>query len=284
MRVWILVGLALVLVGLALFWTLQRRLIYYPFAEADPRAASPWPTARDVSFETEDGLQLAGLYVPAAGGDPSAWVLVFNGNAGSRHGRWPLARALAGQGLSVLLFDYRGYGGNPGSPSEPGLIRDARAAVSYLASRDDVDPERIVYFGESLGAAVAVALAAERPPAVLILRSPFTSLVDMGKLHYPLLPVALMLRDRFPSDRRIARVDCPLLVVAGDRDSLVPHEQSRRLYDLAPSPVKQFVSIPGAEHNDERLALTHSVEAAAAFLAGRTEGAGLSVAFGREDP
>ena len=122
----------------------------------------------------------------------------------------------------MLLLDYRGYVGNPGSPSEDGLLADARAARAYLLSRADVDPARLVYFGESLGAAVAVALAAEHPPAALILRSPFTSLADIAAVHYPFLPAGLMLRDRYESIERIGRVRAPLLVVAGQRDRIVP--------------------------------------------------------------
>ena len=103
-------------------------------------------------------------------------VVVFNGNAGDRSFRAPLAAALSAAGLSVLLLDYRGYGGNPGTPSEQGLLADGRAARAYVASRTDVDQKRIVYFGESLGAAVAVAMSLEHPPAAVILSSPFTSL------------------------------------------------------------------------------------------------------------
>ena len=147
-------------------------------------------------------------------------VIVFNGNAGNRAFRAPLAAALAEHGISVLLFDYRGYGGNPGSPSEEGLAADARAARRYVAGRAGSD--RIVYFGESLGSGVAVRLAAEQPPAALILRSPFTSLTDTGRHHYPFLPVGMMLIDRFASIDRIRDIRCPLLVIAADHDSVVP--------------------------------------------------------------
>jgi len=166
--------------------------------------------------------------------------------------REPLARALANVGLAVLLFDYRGYGGNPGSPSETGLAADARAARTYLERRGDVDPSRIVYFGESLGTGVAVALALERPPAALILRSPYTSMSKLGHHHYPFLPVSLLLSDRYPSVERIGRITCPVLVIAGERDSIVPPEQSQRLFNAAPEP-KRLVVIPGADHNDYSL-------------------------------
>jgi hypothetical protein len=162
--------------------------------------------------------------------------------------RAPLATALVRNGLSVLLFDYRGYAGNPGRPSEDGLAADARAARTWL----DAHSDRIAYLGESLGAAVALRLAVEHPPSALMLRSPFTSLTDVGRLHYPRLPVAQLLSDRYPSIDRIENLGAPLLVIAGERDSIVPAELSRRLYDAAPEP-KRFVLVPGADHNDPEL-------------------------------
>jgi uncharacterized protein len=198
---------------------------------------------------TEDGLRLKGWFVPARGQDRGRTVLVLNGNAGDRSDRAPLADALAGNGFSVLLFDYRGYGGNPGHPSETGLAADARAARAYLAGRPDARPDSIVYFGESLGAAVAIRLAVEHPPAALVLRSPFTSLADVGRLHFPFLPVRWLLKDRYDAIGRIGSVRCPLLVVAGGADGIVPARQSRQLYDAASQP-KRYVEIPGAGHND----------------------------------
>jgi fermentation-respiration switch protein FrsA (DUF1100 family) len=179
-------------------------------------------------------------------------VIVFNGNAGHRALRAQLADALAQRGIASLLFDYRGFGGNPGSASEEGLALDARAVRTYAAGRSDVDATRLVYFGESLGTGVAVRLATECPPAALILRSPFTSLVEVGRYHYPILPVRWLLRDRFDSIDRIGRVRCPLLVIAGDRDGIIPPALSQGLYDAAPSP-KRLVIIPDADHNDADL-------------------------------
>lgn len=177
-------------------------------------------------------------------------MLVFNGNAGDRSMRAPLAAALNRMGYSVLLFDYRGYGGNSGRPTEDGLAADARAAEAWLAAQPGV--ERVAYFGESLGAAVAVGLAVQRPPAALVLRSPFTSLPDVGAVHYPWLPVRRLLLDRYPSIERIASVSAPLLVIAGDRDDIVPLSLSKRVYDAAAEP-KRFVLVPGAGHNDPAL-------------------------------
>jgi len=183
---------------------------------------------------------------------PGPAVLVLNGNGGNRSLRAPLAAALAGMGLHVLLFDYRGYGGNPGRPTEAGLAADARAALDHLAGRPEVDPDRMVYFGESLGAAVALRLATERPPAALVLRSPFASLAEVGRLHYPLVPVGLLLRDRYDSAALAGRLAAPLLVVAGDRDRIVPAGHSRRLFAAAPEP-KRLVVLDGADHNDPDL-------------------------------
>lgn len=179
-------------------------------------------------------------------------MLVCNGNGGNRSLRAALAAELSRMGLAVLLFDYRGYGGNPGHPSEEGLAADARAAQAYLAGRAEVDPDRLVYFGESLGAAVALRLAVERPPAALVLRSPFASLADVGRLHYPLVPVSLLLRDRYDSAARAGRLAAPLLVVAGGRDRIVPVGHSRRLFAAAPQP-KRLVVLEGADHNDHDL-------------------------------
>lgn len=239
--------LAVVLVVIALAWLLQRRLIYLPEPGAVPAASTILHSGEDVAFDTADGLRLRGWFVPA-GGRGQATVLVLNGNGGNRAARAPLAAELSRAGLSVLLLDYRGYGGNPGSPSEPGLLADARAAHAYLTARRDVDPARLVYFGESLGAAVAVQLAVERPPMALVLRSPFTSLADVGRLHYPFLPVRLLLKDRYASIERVGGLRCPVLVLAGARDGIVPWEQSRRLAEAIPAP-KRFVLIPGADHN-----------------------------------
>lgn len=245
-------GLVLALVLVGLLWIFQRRLIYLPTVEDLPAAATVLPGAEDVRFPTADGLTLNGWFVPEAGGTRRATVLMFNGNGDNRAGRAPLAAELSRAGLAVLLVDYRGYGDNPGSPSESGLLADTRAARAYLDRRADVDPDRIVYFGESLGAAVALQLAVERPPAALVLRSPFSSLADAGQVHYPLLPVRALLKDRFDSIRHIRRLQTPVLVVAGERDTIVPPGQSRRIARAAPN-LKGFVLVEGADHNDPAL-------------------------------
>jgi fermentation-respiration switch protein FrsA (DUF1100 family) len=269
----LLVVVAVLLAPIGLLWAFQRRLIYLPEPRAVPPAAAVLPGAEEVSFPTTDGLRLGGWFVAAARstrdpGRPGPAVLVCSGNGGNRSLRAPLAAALARLGLAVLLFDYRGYAGNPGHPTEAGLAADARAALAYLAARPEVDPARLVYFGESLGAAVALRLATERPPAALVLRSPFASLAEVGQHHYPLLPVSLLLADRYESAAVVGRLAAPLLVVAGERDRVVPAAHSRRLFAAAPEP-KRLVLLPGADHNDHELNAGPSLLAELrAFLAG----------------
>jgi len=254
-----------VLLLLGALVVLQRRLIYLPSA-APPDLAAVLPEGTRVTFPTADGLTLTAWLVPGPDGAAGVTVVVFPGNAGNRGDRAPLARALAARGFGVLLVEYRGYGGNPGTPTEAGLIADGRAAVAYVAARPDVDADRLVYFGESLGAAVAIAVAVERPPAALVLRSPFSSLPEVASVHYPFLPASLLLWDRYPNLARIREVAVPVLVVAGSADRTVPVAQSRRLYEAAAAP-KAFVTIPGADHDDPELtAGDRLVGEVAAFL------------------
>jgi fermentation-respiration switch protein FrsA (DUF1100 family) len=237
---------------LGLIWYFQRRLIYFPQDSDTPPAGAVIAGAEEISFGTADGLTLRGWFVPARGAASGATVLIFNGNAGNRAARAPLAKALSDRGHAVMLFDYRGFGGNPGRPAEKGLSADARGARVWLERRHDVDPGRIVLFGESLGAAVALASAVEQMPAGLVLRSPFTSMTDVGRQHYTWLPVGWLLADRYPSLQRVPGLRCPLLVFAGERDRIVPAAQSRALFDAAPAGRKRFVALAGG-HNDLEL-------------------------------
>ena len=236
--------------AIALTWVLQRRLVYLPLAAPAARAEEVFEGGHTVRLHTDDGLHLTAWHAPATTSATGATVLVLPGNAGSRAARIPLARALTARGFDVLLVDYRGYGGNPGSPTEEGLAADARAAHRHLVVEADVNPARLVLFGESLGAAVATRLALERPVAGLVLRSPFTSLADVGAQHYPYLPVRAMLRDRFPVQETVGRLTVPVTVVAGGADEIVPPAQSRAVAAAASA---SYVEVPGARHNDPDL-------------------------------
>jgi uncharacterized protein len=269
---------AVVVLLAALF---QRQLIYLP----DRSSPSAPAGVEEVALVTDDGLRLTAWFVPAgqpgpdgagaagpdgdgdgdgdAGTPPVSTILVAPGNAGSRALRLPLATGLAARGHAVLLLDYRGYGGNPGRPSEDGLLADARAALAYLDARADVDADRVVLLGESLGTGVVAGLVG-RPGAPagagaaddtarglpVVLRSPFTELADVGRAAYPFLPVRLLLRDRFPVVEDLRGYAGPVLVIAGDRDRIVPTALSREVAAALDAP---FVAIEGADHNDRAL-------------------------------
>jgi fermentation-respiration switch protein FrsA (DUF1100 family) len=258
------VGISVLIV---LIWFAQGSLIYFPAQDTPDPAAYGLPQAEVVQLTTSDGLTLTAWYLPAPATRSSGWtVVVFNGNAGHRGHRAGLATRLAALGHATVLMDYRGYGGNPGAPTEEGLLRDGRAVRAYLSTRPGVDLARMAYFGESLGAGVAVQLAVEHPPAALILRSPFSSLAAIGNTHYPWLPVRWLLRDQFASIRHITQMAAPLLVIAGDADRIIPLSDTQRLFDAAPGP-KRLVILSGADHNDEALVWGPGViQAVATFL------------------
>ncbi len=253
--------IAAMLLSVLLLWVAQRSIIYVK-DPSTPDLRSVGQGWEAVTLETSDGLTLGAWFRAPEDGQPL--ITVFNGNAGNRGVRAELGQRLAASGFGVLLTDYRGYGGNPGRPSEEGLARDARAAVAFAATQ--VPADAIVYMGESLGAAVAIELATEFPPAALILRSPFTSLVAVGQDQFPWVPVSLLLKDRYPSDERMGLIRVPTLVIAGDADSTVRFEQSRSIYELASEP-KRLLVIEGADHNDHALTSgTGMVDEIAAFL------------------
>jgi uncharacterized protein len=263
-----LVVLLVLALLLALVWLAQRWLIYLPDRSDVPPAAEVVPGARDVTLQTSDGLSLGAWLVPPddTATDRQLTVLVAPGNAGNREGRAPMARVLAAEGFTVLLMDYRGYGGNPGRPTEDGLARDARAAYQWLVAQEGTEPQRLIYFGESLGAGVVTELATEHLPGGLVLRSPFTDLAAVGSTHYPFLPVRTLLRDRYPVVEHVGRIPVPTAVVYGSRDSIVPPEQSREVARQAAGAV-QVTEIAGADHNDAVLFTGAELVAAVVALA-----------------
>jgi fermentation-respiration switch protein FrsA (DUF1100 family) len=204
--------------------------------------------------------------VPALG-NAAAHVLLCHGNGGNIGDRVLHASLLAAAGLDVLLFDYRGYGRSTGRPSEQGTYLDAEAARAALLARPGVDPERALYLGESLGGAVALALALEHPPAALVLMSTFTSVRDMARRHYPFIPPAVV-PDAYPSLRRIPDLRAPLLVIHGDRDEIVPLLHGEALFDAAPEPKRLHV-VEGAGHNDLVMLAGEEWAAAVAALAAK---------------
>lgn len=267
-RAALVVALALVLLLVAA-WFGQRALIYHPDA-AEPE---PPTDAEAVPLRTGDGLELTAWRFPPAGADREAAVLVLPGNAGNRGGRTELGRSLAGAGFTALLVDYRGYGGNPGSPSEDGLHQDALAAWEHL--REDFAADSIILFGESLGSGVAARLDAETGPAGIVFRSPFTGLAAVASEHYPFLPVDLLLRDRYPVVEHLDEGTGPVVVVYAAADEVVPAEQSLEVAAAAEAAGREttVVEIEAEGHNDLALGAGPDVIAAVAALA---DGLGLT--------
>lgn len=239
-------GLVLLALG-GLLLLFEKRLIYFPARAHDVTPNALGLRFEDVTLVTEDGVRLHAWYLPVKGARFT--VLVSHGNGGNMSHR--LDRTLLIQsrlGASVLLYDYRGYGRSEGSPDEGGTYRDARAAYRWLVEERKVPSDRLVLFGESLGSAVALDLAIERPAAALVLEAPFTSVPDVarGTVFFPLAP---FVRTRYDNLAKVGRLRLPLLVLHGDRDGVVPFALGRRLFEAAPEP-KRFFAIAGGDHND----------------------------------
>jgi fermentation-respiration switch protein FrsA (DUF1100 family) len=225
---------------------LLNSFLYFPDRVVTRTPADLGLTFHDLSIPTEDGEDLHAWWVEAQG-PVIGHVLFVHGNAGNIGDRVEHAALLSAVGLDVLLVDYRGYGRSTGSPSEEGLQQDARAARAALLRESGVDPGHVLYLGESLGGAVALALALEHPPMGLIVQSTFTSLRDMARLHYHV--AERLVPDAYPSLRRVRQLRAPLLVLHGDCDDIVPFAHGQALFDAAPGP-KRLQVFPGLGHND----------------------------------
>lgn len=225
----------------------QRHLMFFPARE--PFVPKDWTLAelKPVDLRTSDGLALKSWY--HAPHEPRQITIVFfQGNAGHLGYRSFKVQPWLEKGYGVLLVGYRGYNGNPGSPSEDGFYRDARAAIDSILKLG-TPISRLVLYGESIGTGVATQMATEYPAAAMILESPFTSMTDVAAYHYPYLPIHAMLRDRFDSLSRIGKVNVPLLLIHGDQDRIVPFYLGKKLFDAANEP-KQALFVPNAGHND----------------------------------
>ena len=242
---------------LVLWAQLEKRFVFFPRSQIEFTPAETGLEYEDVFFTTQDGLTLHGWFVHGAGsqGNPGGqtWVW-FHGNGGNI-GHRVEELALLHQRLQVnlFIFDYRGYGRSQGTPTEKGTYLDARAALQYLVERPGVDPDQIVYFGRSLGSAVAVELAVARTPRGLVLVSPFSSVREMAKLAVPFPAVGWLVRNHYPTISRMPNVQVPLLVVHGNLDETIPIAQGRKLFEAANQP-KTFLVLTGAAHNDTYIA------------------------------
>ena len=237
----------------AVLYLLQERLIFLrqPLTEDARQAVRALPGVTEIEVTARDGARLHGWFRQSGenAGEPSprGLVIYFGGNAEEVSGQMFDAEQLAP--WSVAAVNYRGYGLSGGDPGEAEFAADAVAVYDRLAARGDVDPDRIVIFGRSLGSGVAVQLAARRPVRAVMLVSPFDSLRSIARRQYPVVPVSLLLKHPFDSLALAPKIESPLLVLAGDRDTLIPPALSRRLHDGWTGP-KRWELFPGADHND----------------------------------
>ena len=245
--VWIIVivvGVYIILVGYLFIF--QSHYVYYPerVLPADPgRIGLPF---ENISFETKDGLMLSGWFISK---EDSRGVLLFcHGNAGNIGHRLDSIQLFHELGLDIFIFDYRGYGQSEGKPTEKGTYEDTEAAWRYLVEERQVDPDKLIVFGRSLGGAVDSWLASRHTPGALILESTFTSLPDIAAALYPYLPVKLMLRFKYNTAEYLSEVNCPTLIIHSQNDEIMPFTHGQRLFETASEP-KRFLEITGT-HNE----------------------------------
>jgi fermentation-respiration switch protein FrsA (DUF1100 family) len=250
------------LAGLVVLYLKQRDMLFPipPVGRTTPDAAG-LPEAEEHVLTTSDGEKVIIWHVPAKPG--RRVILYLPGNGDFLAGRVSRFNGMTADGTGLVALSYRGYAGSSGAPSEEGLLRDAKAAYAFTTAR--YAAERIVVWGFSLGTGVAVELASEQRVGRLILEAPYTSTVDVAASLFPIVPVRLLMRDPFHSDRRIARVSVPLLIMHGTDDPAIPIRFGERLFSLAREP-RQFVRFPGGGHDN--LDQYGAIEAARQFIGG----------------
>ena len=232
--------------GLAALYWLQRAVLFpIPQTFRTTPEAAGFPQVEEHVLATADGEKVIVWHMPAKPGQPV--ILYFHGNGDFLAGFFGRFHDMIADGTGVVALSYRGYSGSSGRPSEQGLLLDAAAAYAFTTAR--YDPERIVVWGFSLGTGVAVALAAGQPVGKLILEAPYSSLADVAASAFPFFPVRLVMKDPFHSDRRMAQVKAPLLVMHGAQDRTIPIAFGERLFALASEP-KRFVRFDQGGHND----------------------------------
>ena len=233
---------------LAKFTNVINQFIYFPERTIFQDPGDFGLEFEDVYLETSDGVRIHGWFVPGSGGTTLVW---FHGNGGNISHRVDNIAGLNRRlGVSILIIDYRGYGLSEGSPNEEGTYLDAEAAVAHALSRPDVDPERVVLFGRSLGCAVAAEMAVRHDVHAVVLESPFTSISAIARRAYSFLPgLGLLVGNMYDTLDKASRIEAPVMLLHGDSDEIVPFEMGREVFEAAPEP-KRFYRIRGAGHND----------------------------------
>jgi fermentation-respiration switch protein FrsA (DUF1100 family) len=234
----------LYLAAVAALYVFQRALLYpIPQSVRTSPAAAGFPEAEEIIVQTRDGERIILWHVPPKGDRPV--VIFFHGNGEVLAWRVPRFRALTADGTGLVALSFRGYGGSSGKPTEQALLEDGAATYDFAAAR--YAPARIVPWGYSLGSGVAIDVATTRAVGGVVLEAPYTSTVDVAASAFPLFPVRLLMRDRFHSDQWIGALKAPLLVMHGERDTVISVAFGRRLYELAPGP-KRFVAFETGTH------------------------------------
>jgi hypothetical protein len=242
---------------------LRKKFIFFPTHTIELYPGQFGLDYEDIHFPSNHRLKLHGWFLP--GGPPNRTLIYFHGNAGNVGDRLDQLKLLHGIGMNIFIFDYRGYGISEGELSFDGVTDDSVAAYHYVLSRDDVDPNHIILYGESLGAAMAVHVALQEKHTGLILESPFTSIIDMRSYAYPFLPQGLA-PDIYRSIDLIRHIHEPLLILHGDADTVVPFAMGKSLYEEAPPP-KRFVPFAGAGHAELHVVATEKyLQAIETFL------------------
>jgi alpha-beta hydrolase superfamily lysophospholipase len=245
----------------AILYFAQRSMMYFPETIHTTPAQAGLPEAEELTLTASDGVQIFAWHV--APRDDKPVIVYFHGNGGALRYRVERFRKLIGAGIGLLAVEYRGYGGSAGSPTETGLFADGEAAYAFAAAR--YKPEQIVVWGESLGTAIAVTIAAEKPVARVILEAPFTSAASVARLRYWYMPIGLLMKDQYRSDERIEKITAPVLILHGTRDHIVPFAMGERMFELTKAP-KHIARFLDGDHED--LDANGALHAVGRFLAG----------------
>lgn len=243
----LLLILTLVLLGLYFF---QRKFIYYPKSSKPQLNPDLSKYYRDIQIQTQDGLSLTHWITVNSKSSSLPWIVLFHGNAGDLESIGYKYKFLAEEGHRMLLAGYRGYSGNPGSPSELHITQDSLLILKWLMEQENIPSSEIILYGESLGSCVAVAAAAEQPFRKIILEGAPSSVLEVGQKHaFPFLPVRWLLKDTWDSKSKIQRVQSDLFFIHGKKDQTVPFRFGLDLYQSAPSP-KKHLWLENKGHNN----------------------------------
>jgi hypothetical protein len=212
----------------------QRSFMYFPMTKERPDILKA-PEMSWVDVTTEDGLDLKSWFSPPKEGNPT--LIIFHGNGHNIGIRGPKAHPFIQEGYGVLLAEYRGYGGNPGNPSEEGFYKDARAQINWLADKHNIKGDDLILYSESIGSGVAVQMATEYDVKALIMEVPFSSALDVAQFKFFFIPfISKILKDKYLNDEKIGGVHIPVLVGVGGRDMVIPPRFGKKLFNAANEP------------------------------------------------